>query len=98
MVHRNTHVVFASSYIMNHAGMRKGQEQQALPAVQLAQREGQVPGGWCLPSSGQQFDLLTGPGTHKEVLLPNMKTKCHVLTKVSLAATSSPSYPSKNLL
>lgn len=70
MVQKNTHIAFASSYIMNHTGMGKGQEQQTLPAVTLAKRERQVHGGWCLPSSGQQVAVLTGPGTHKEVLLP----------------------------
>lgn len=75
MVQKNTHIAFASSYIMNHRGMRKGQEQQMLPPVKFSER--QVCGGWCLPSSGWQFAGLTGPGTHKEVLLPNTKTKCH---------------------
>lgn len=77
IVNTHTHIAFASSYIMNHTGMRKGQEQQMLPAVKLAKSERQVHGGWCLPSSGQQFAVLTGPGTHKEVLLPSMKAKCH---------------------
>ena len=77
MVQKNTHIAFASSYIMNHTGMRKDQEQQMFPTVKLAKSERQIHGGWCLPSSGQQFAVLTGPGTRKEVLLPNMEAKCH---------------------
>lgn len=71
-----THIAFASSHIMNRAGMRKGQEQQTLPAVTWAERGRWVRGGWCLPCSGQQV-AVTGPGTRKEVLLPNMEAKRH---------------------
>lgn len=51
MVQKNTHIAFASSYII---GMRESQEQQIFPAVKSAQSERQVCGGWCLcvPSGG----------------------------------------------
>lgn len=76
MVQKNTQIAFASSYRMNHAGMRKGQEQQMLTALKFTS-EMQVCGRWYLPSSGQQFAVLIGPGTRKEVLLPITKAECH---------------------
>lgn len=72
MVQKNTHIAFASSYIMNHTGMRETQEQQIFPAVKSAQSERQVCGGWCVCVCPQEATsaVLTGPETHREVLLP----------------------------
>lgn len=77
MVQTHTHIANASSYRVNHTGMRKGHQQPMLPAAKWAERERQGCGGWCLPSNAQRLLVLTGPGTHKEVLLPNVKTRGH---------------------
>ena len=53
----------------------KGLRTAKVTSCRLATRERQVRGGWCLPSSGPELAGLTGPGTRKEVLSPNMKTK-----------------------
>lgn len=71
MVQKNTHIAFASSYIMNHTGMRKSQEQQIFPAVKSAQSERQVCGaGVCVCPQEATSAVLTGPETHRAVLLP----------------------------
>lgn len=49
----------------------KGSRTANVTSCQISKK--QEAGSWrlvCLPSSGQQAAVLTGPGTHKKVLLP----------------------------
>lgn len=78
MVQKNTHIAFASSYIMNHAGMRERVKNSKYFQLsnQHKVRGRSVEAGVCVCPQEATAAVLTGPETHREVLLPNRKGKC----------------------